>query len=171
MSITRCFFWGLLVLFSGCKFNASCGNTDNILNTRKGEKVISEWLEKQGMPAVEVTCPKDIKIEKDMKFLCQAVMQNSNNLTLDIEITQTSDDGDIHMEHGNKIQPASHVERGLAGNILDQTGKKVTVDCGFRVRLAVPKSTFTCEVTGEAEKFQAEITITDETGAWQAKKL
>jgi hypothetical protein len=171
MSITRCVFWGLLVLISGCKFNASCGNSDNILNTRKGEKVISEWLEKQGMSATDIDCPRDIKIEQDMKFMCKAVMKNSDNLTLDIEITQTSDDGDINMAHGSKIQPASLVERGLAGQILDQTGKKVTVDCGFRVRLAVPQSTFTCEVTSEAEKFQVGITITDDTGAWQAKKL
>lgn len=179
MKLTRVALWGLLILLSSCQFSGSCGNGENILNTRKGEQVISEWLEKQGMPATSIDCPRDIKIELDAKFLCTAIMENADNLEIKIEITQTSDDGDIHMEHGSKIQPASHVERGLAGQILDQTGKRVTVDCGLRVRMAVPGATFKCAVTGEAgaggmappEKFEALITIKDETGAWQAKKL
>lgn len=171
MKFTRIAFWALFVLVSGCKFNASCGDSSSILNTRKGEKVIGEWLEKQGMPATKIDCPRDIKIEMNGKFLCTAVMENADDLEIDIEITQTTDDGDIHMEHASRIQPASHVERGLAGQILDQTKKVVSVDCGLRVRMAVPGSTFQCTVRGEGETFQAEITIQDETGAWQARKL
>jgi hypothetical protein len=171
MKLSRVALWGLLFVFSSCKFETSCGNTSDILNTRKGEKVVGEWLEKQGMPATSTDCPRDVKIEKDMKFLCKAVIANANDLAIDVEITQTSDDGDIHMEHASKILSAEHVERGLAGQILDQTGKKVAVDCGLRVRPAVPKTTFTCAVAGEGENFQAEISIEDEDGAWQAKKL
>jgi hypothetical protein len=171
MKLSRAALWGLLFLTASCQFKASCGNANDILNTRKGEKVIAEWLEKQGMPPSSVACPRDIKIEKDMTFLCQAVIAGTDNLTIDVKITQTSEDGDIHMEHASKIQPAEHVERGLAGQILDQTGKKVEVDCGARVRLAVPGTTFSCSVAGDGENFQVEITIQDEEGAWQAKKL
>jgi hypothetical protein len=171
MKLSRVALWGLLFVTASCQFEASCGNSDNLLNTRKGEKVISEWLEKQGMPTTSVQCPRDIKIEKDMSFLCKAEMEASDNLKIDVKITQTTEDGDIHMEHASKIQPAEHVERGLAGQILDQTGNKVEVDCGYRVRLAVPGSTFSCAVAGKGEDFQVEITIKDESGAWQAKKL
>lgn len=171
MKPSRAVLWGLFLLFSSCKFESSCGSSDNLLNTRKGEKVVGEWLEKQGMPASSIDCPRGIQIEKDAKFLCKAVIANAADLAIDIEITQTTDDGDIHMDHASKIQTAEHVERGLAGQILDQTGKKVSVDCGARVRLAVPGATYTCAVAGKGERFQTEITIQDEDGAWQAKKL
>ncbi len=171
MTVKSVAIWGFLILLSGCTYNASCGNSDNILNTNKGEKVIGEWLEKQSIPATKVTCPRGIKIELDNKFICTAVMEGSDNLTIDVEITQTSDDGDINMEHASKILPSSVVERGLAGQILDQTKKKVVVDCGIRVRKSVPQSTFVCAVTGEDDQMKVEITIQDDTGAWQAKKL
>jgi len=171
MTFTRAALWGSIILLSGCTYNASCGNNDNILNTNKGEKVISEWLEKQSIPATSITCPRGIEIQKDHKFLCQAVIAESDNLTIDIEITQTSDDGDIHMEHASKIFLSAVVERGLAGQILDQTKKTAVVDCGLRVRMAVPKSTFVCTATGKADKMSVEITIEDEAGAWQAKRL
>ncbi len=171
MKLKRVLLWGVLIFSASCKFNASCGNNDNLLNTRKGEKVIAEWLEKQGMVSTTVDCPRDIQKEKDANFLCKALMDNSEGLSIDIKITQTNEAGDITMEHGSNIQPAAHVERGLAGQILDQTGKKVSVDCGARVRLAVPGATFQCTVTAESENFQVQITIKDDAGAWQAKKL
>ena len=63
----RWLLWSF-VFFASCRFEASCGNNDNLLNTKKGEIVIGEWLEKQGMPAESVSCPRDIKIKKDTKF-------------------------------------------------------------------------------------------------------
>jgi hypothetical protein len=171
MNLKGVALWGFFVLLSGCEFNASCGNNSNILNTNRGEKVIGEWLEKQSMPATSVTCPRDIKMQKDHKFLCQAELKDSDNLTIDIEITQTTEKGDIHMEHASNILPSSIVERGVAGTVLDQTKKKVVVDCGLRVRLSVPKSTFVCTAKGESAQFQVEITMHDEPGSWQAKKL
>lgn len=171
MTFTRLVLWGFLIVLSGCTHNASCGNNDDIVNTNKGEKVISEWLEKQSIQATSITCPRDVKIMKDHKFLCQALMQDSDNLTIDIEVTQTSDDGDIDLEYASKILRSSVVERGLAGRVLDETKKKVVVDCGLRVRMNVPKSTFVCTVKGEAAQYQVEITMHDEPGAWQAKRL
>lgn len=170
MKLSRIALWGLLVFSASCSFEASCGNTGEILNTRKGEKVIGEWLEKQGMPASSIDCPRDIKIDKDMSFLCKALIANADNLAIDLEITQTTGDGDIDIEHATKILITEHVERGLTGQILDQTGSRVEVDCGARVRLAVPETTFTCAVAGQGQNFQAEITILDDDGAWQAKK-
>jgi hypothetical protein len=170
MKLARVALWCVLFLGASCKVNGSCGNSDNLLNTRKGEKVVGQWLEKQGMPTKSVNCPRDIKKVLGSNFLCQAVIENSDDLAIDIKITQTNDKGDITMEHASKIQPAAHVERGLAGQILDQTGDKVSVDCGFRVRLAKPGNTFTCTVTAEKSNFQVLITIKDDEGAWAAKK-
>lgn len=170
MRISRLLGWSLLFLAS-CKFEASCGNNDGLLNTKKGEKVISEWLEKQGMPAEIIECPHDIKMAKDTSFVCKATIANANGLIIDIAVAQSNDKGDIHISHGSKIVPTEHVERGLAGQIKDQTGSEVTVDCGPRVRLAVPMSTFPCTVKNLDTSFQVEITVEDETGGWRAKRL
>ncbi len=170
--------WSLVFLCS-CQFKASCGN-DNLLNTRKGEKVIGEWLEKQGMLAESISCPGDIEMAEGVSFLCQAVIAEASGLSIDVRVHQTSATGDIRLEHANEIQPAEHVERGLAGQILDQTGKKVKVECGDRVRMAIVDKTFRCPVTQDmteadkgtkGEAFEVEITIKDTDGAWNARRI
>ena len=173
--------WSLLFLLSACKFEGSCGTNDNLLNTKKGEKVLSQWLEKQSIPADSIECPHDIKMTEGTSFLCKATIANADGLVIDIRVHQTSETGDIRLEHASDIQPAEHVERGLAGQILDQTGKKVSVDCGARARLAVPGKTFRCKVVEEnaganradfnPDTFEAEITIKGTDGAWQAQRL
>lgn len=170
MRITRLLGWSLLFLAS-CKYEASCGNNDGLLNTKKGEKVISDWLEKQGMPPEQIVCPHDIKMTKDADFVCKATIANADGLVIDVSVAQTNGKGDIKLSHGSKIVPTENVERGLAGQIKDQTGNEVTVNCGARVRLAVPMSTFHCTVKNLDESYQFEITVLDETGGWQAKRL
>ena len=181
MRSRRTALWSLLFLLCGCKFEASCGNNDNLLNTRKGEKVLSQWLEKQSMPAESITCPGDIKMEEGTSFVCQAVIANANNTTIDIRVHQTSNTGDIRLEHATDILTAERVERGLAGQTLDQTGKTVRVDCGARVQLAEPGTKFRCQVVEQnsganradsaPETFEVEITIKDKAGDWQAQRL
>ncbi len=171
MKVTRAVLWCLLIVGAGCNSKGSCGNNDNVLNTRKGEKVIAEWLEKQGIATTSVDCPRDIQKGKDVNFLCKAIAENSDELAIDIEITQTNDKGDIAMAHASKVLPAARVERGLAGQISDQTGEKVTVDCGLRVRLAKAGATFTCTVTAERGKYQMQILIKNEDADWEAKRL
>jgi len=159
----------------------ACGANDNLLNTRKGEKVIAEWLERQDMPAESIACPSDIKMENGNSFLCDAVIANSDGITLKIRVNQTTDKGDIRLEHADKILPTEHVERGVAGQVKDQTGKKVRVDCGARVRMSQPGTTFECRVeenTMGANKAAAApapyvlaITIEDDSGNWQAQRL
>jgi hypothetical protein len=177
----RTTMWSLLFLLCGCKFEGSCGNNDNLLNTRKGEKVLGQWLEKQSIPADSVTCPGDIEMQEGTKFICKAVIANADGLTIDIRVTQTSNTGDIRLEHASAIQTADSVERGLAGQTLDQTGKTVLVDCGARVRMAVAGTKFRCKVVEQnaganraeaaAESFDVEITIKDTSGDWQAQRL
>ncbi len=173
--------WPLLVFLCSCQFKASCGANDNLLNTRKGEKVIGEWLEKQGMPAESITCPGDIEMAEGTNFLCQAVIADASGMSIEVRVHQTSATGDIRLEHANEIQSAEHVERGLAGQILDQIGKKVNVQCGDRVRMAIVGKTFRCKVvqdtTGadskapKGEEFDVQITIKDTDGAWNAERL
>lgn len=162
--------WSLLFLCS-CKFEASCGSNDGLLNTPKGEKVIAEWLEKQSIPAESIVCPHDIKMAKDASFVCKATIANADGLVIDINVAQTTDEGDIDLSHGSEIVSGALVERGLAGQILDQTGEKVTIDCGARVRRAVPDSTFACTVTSAKETFEMEIIVEDESGTWDARRL
>ena len=173
--------WPLLVLLCSYQFMASCGTNDNLLNTRKGEKVIGEWLEKQGMLADSITCPGDIKMAKGSSFLCQAVIADASGLSIDVRVHQTSGTGEIRLEHATKIVSAERVERGVAGQTLDQIGKKVNVLCGDRVRMAVVGKTFRCNVaedtTGadrnaaKGAEFEVEITIKDTDGAWNARRL
>jgi hypothetical protein len=161
-----------LALLASCLFEASCNAGDSKLNTRKGERVIGEWLQKQGMPADEIECPREVEQAKGANFDCKATIANSAGTVIIVKVTQTSDDGEVHIEHGSKIQPAEHVERGLAGQIKDETGRTVRVDCGSRVRMAVPGTKFSCKVQGEdGVAFEEEITITDESGAWTARRI
>lgn len=181
MRSRRVALWSLLFLFCGCKFEASCGNNDNLLNTKKGERVLGEWLEKQAMTAESIHCPGDIKMETGTSFLCNATIANADGLVIDIRVHQTSDTGDIRLEHASSVLISEHVERGLAGQIMDQTRKKVRVDCGARARQSVAGNTFRCKVVeenaganradSEAETFEMEITIKDTDGAWQAQRL
>mgnify|MGYP003632071175 CR=1 FL=1 len=177
----RTALWSLLFLLCGCKFEGSCGNSDNLLNTRKGEKVLGQWLEKQSIPAESITCPGDITMQEGTNFVCKAVIANAGGTSIDIRVHQTSNTGDIRLEHASDIQTAESVERGLAGQTLDQTGKTVLVDCGARVRIAVAGTTYRCKVVEQnaganraeaaPESFEVEITIKDTKGDWQAQRL
>ncbi len=181
MRSRRTALWFLLFLLCGCKFEASCGSNDNRLNTKKGETVLGQWLEKQSIPAESIDCPDDIEMREGTSFICKALIANADGTSIDIRVHQTSSTGDIRLEHASDIQTAERVERGLAGQILDQTGKTVVVDCGARVRLAVPGTKFRCKVveqnaganraTATAETFEVEITIKDTSGDWQAQRL
>ncbi len=162
--------WSLLFLCS-CNFQASCGNNDGLLNTKKGEKVIAEWLEKQDMAPELVVCPHDIKMDKSSSFVCKATIANAAGLIIDIKVDQKNDDGDIHLSHGSPVMASERIERGLAGQILDQTGEKVKAECGVRARSAVPQTKFECSAKGEKTDYGFEITILDEVGGWQAKRL
>ncbi|MCP4443742.1 MAG: hypothetical protein GY811_00155 [Myxococcales bacterium] len=177
----RVVLWSLLFLFCGCKFEGSCGNNDNLLNTRKGEKVLGEWLEKQSLLAESITCPSGIEMKAGTNFICKALIAESKGLEIELRVHQTSDTGDIRMEHASDVQTAERVERGLAGRILDETGKKVGVDCGARLRFAVPGTKFRCSIIEERlganrsevapESYEMEITIKDTRGDWQARRL
>ncbi len=159
----------------------ACGTNDNLLNTKKGEKVLGQWLEKQGIAAESITCPGDIKMEKGVSFVCTAVIANSSGTAIDIRVVQTGNTGDVQLEHASSVLVTERVERGVGGQILDQTGKKVKVNCGDRVRLAVPKTTFECQVDElnaganraetKAESFKMRITVNDTEGDWQAQRL
>ncbi len=171
--------WPLALALSLCA--ASCGTNDNRLNTKKGEKVLSQWLEQQGIAPETVSCPRDIKMEKGTSFLCKAVIANASGTTIEIRVHQTGDTGDIQLEHASKLLISERVERGVGGQILDQTKKKVKVNCGDRVRIATPGTKFRCKVEEQnaganraetpAENFEMEITIEDADGNWQAQRV
>lgn len=177
----RLAMWSLCIVLSSSMFEASCGNSDNKLNTKKGERVLGEWLEKQGIAAESIACPDDIQMEEGQRFSCAATIANADGLVIDIEVLQTSNTGDIRLEHKSKILKSEVVERGLAGQILDQTGKNVAVDCGARARLATAGQTFRCDVVEQntganraespPETMTMEITIKDDDGGWQAQRL
>lgn len=133
------------------------------------------------MPAESITCPGDIKMEKGTSFLCKAIIANSDGVAIDIRVHQTGDTGDIRLEHASDVLVSERVERGVRGQILDQISKKVDVDCGARVRLAVPSTKFRCRVEeqnaganrtdSKPETFEMEITMLDTEVGWQAQRL
>lgn len=163
---------GAFIFLMSCKFEASCGSgSSKTLNETKLKTLISGLLTKYEMPSSSIKCPPNPKMEKDSNFTCQATLLNSDGLVIDMIVTQTSDDGDINVNFQSKVQPSTHVEKGLASQIEEQSGKQVKVDCGIRARLSVPGTIFRCKVQGESEAFDVDIEIQNEEGDWQAKPV
>lgn len=150
---------------------SACGNTDNALNTRKGERVLVAWLDKQDMRPEKVVCPEDIKMVVGTVFVCQATIANSEAMVLDIEITTVSETGDVHYKHLTDKVVSKQVERGLRGGLIDQEGQTFDVNCGLRVRPLVPGKTFRCDAkdTESDKTLQFEVTMIAEAPFWSAQ--
>ncbi len=150
---------------------AACGNADNALNTRKGERALTGWLEKQEMPPEKVVCPENVKMVVETVFICQATIANADSLVLDIQITVVSKTGDVKFKHLTEKLVSAQVERGLRGSVKDQLGSDVVVDCGLRVRPLVPGNTFACTAnSGKDNPSQHfEVTMVKEAPFWSAK--
>ncbi len=151
--------------------SVACGNSDNALNTRKGERVLVSWLDKQDMHPEKVTCPEDIKMVVGTVFTCQATIANANSMVLDIEISTVSKTGDVRYKHLSEKLVSKQIERSLRGEFKDQQGAEFSIDCGLRVRPLVPGNTFNCQASdSESDTVHAiEVTMLSEAPFWSAK--
>jgi hypothetical protein len=83
---------------AGCSASVTTG--DN-LDIDKLETTIASEIEQQldlsGTPTV--TCPDEVKIEKDAVFTCTAELEGDS---VDVQVTQTDDEGNVTWE---TVQP------------------------------------------------------------------
>ena len=89
---------------SACSFSVSVGGGDD-LNTNNLEREIATELEQQtGVKAEDVSCPDDIKIEKDHTFQCTATADDGSRA--EIEVEQLDDESNVHWQ---VIDSSEHV--------------------------------------------------------------
>jgi uncharacterized protein DUF4333 len=94
---TRIISLAAIALLSACSFSIGSGNN---LNTDKLETEVKNGIEEQtGATGVTVTCPDDVKIEKDNNFTCTAADNQGNSRNVDV--TQTDDEGNVNWELGD----------------------------------------------------------------------
>jgi hypothetical protein len=127
----------LVVLAVACK---------PVVDAEEGEKAIKSWLSEQlGIEADEVTCPKDVERKNGKWFKCTAKAEGGE---LTIRVTQTNDDGNTRFGTSDieGVIVSARLEDQIEQAFRERANMEVTVDCGRRHRVAVPGSTFNCEV-------------------------
>jgi hypothetical protein len=93
---TRIFCLVAAAFLSACSFSFGSSN----LNTDKLETEVKNGIENQlDLTGITVTCPDDVKIEKDNNFTCTAEDDQGTSRT--VNVTQDDDEGNISWELGD----------------------------------------------------------------------
>ena len=148
----------LCLLASGCQIS-----TSRQIDEGKAEEVISQSLtERFGTDVESVECPER-EAEKGDVFTCEAMIGGQ---PLEIEVTQTSDEGDIEAEPAQAVIDVAKAERAMAEDLSKQLATTVTVECGDEsVVIRRPGEAFTCEGSdSQGGRAQIKVTVKDVDG-------
>jgi hypothetical protein len=164
----RLYMCAMWVLVGGCSFEASCGGKK--LDVDKGEKLIAGKLKEQTGVDATVTCPRNVKLAKDVVTDCDVKL---GDIPGKARITQTDDQGNVSWELTEGFVIAARAEEYFKNEVAKRGGGEALVTCGDRVRPSVPESTFRCKIapTDGAAPYEVEVHITDKQGTFDAKMV
>ena len=122
----------------------------------KLEKVIrSNFTERVGTAPDSVNCPKNEKAKKGDIFTCTLKM---GAMSIPVEVTQTSDNGDVSM------RLVGMVSTKAVQDLVKQKAPAAVLDCGGPLKAAKKGESFECSVTGVPNVSRLKITATDDNG-------
>jgi len=150
----------VLAFLVGCSFNASCGSRK--LDTKKAEEELAAALERLAKMPAKVECPPDVKIKKDDVFDCSITMGDAKGT---YRVTQTDDKGNIAFEMVEYFLMSAQIEEAIVGMLKEKTGVTGRVDCGPRVRVSTPGTSFFCTaVDDQGKKLKVSVDVKDAKG-------
>jgi len=142
---------------------AGCGDTK--IDDAKGEKLISDLVEKQiGAQVASVKCPEDVVAKKGATFTCSVVAGDKSKG--DARVTAKDAEGNV-----NVSAPFLHIrdaESAIAQQLSERFKGAVKVAC--REIVVVEKgNTFPCKATSGSDSRDVAVTLTDDTGRFTYK--
>jgi hypothetical protein len=153
------------ILLLACSTLALSGCSQT-LDEAKVESSIKEGITSQaGLVVESVSCPKDVKIEADATFQCQAKTEKNDSFPVDVK--QKDDKGNVAWNLSG-LMPLAKVEQEIQQGVEKKLELKVTADCGGKVKVVRSGDTFECKVTdGEGKEHTAKITATNNDGGFK----
>jgi hypothetical protein len=142
---------------------AGCSST---LDESKVEGSIKDGITTQtGLGVKSVSCPKDVKIEANNVFQCQAKSDKDESFAVDVK--QKDDKGNVEW-NVNGLMSLTKVEQEIQQAIEKKLEMKVTADCDGKVKVVKSGDTFECKVTdSDGKAHAAKITATDNNGGFK----
>ena len=149
-------------LLSACSGSISVGNA-RALDSTKLEKAIRKEVEaKLPIRIGTVSCPNEVKIAEGDVFACLVEIDNQQ---LEIEVTQTDDDGNVDFEAVEAVLDVGQATDFVEDYATKQAGRATSANCGeSRVLILEPGRTFMCNVTDGTNTGTATVTVKDVDG-------
>jgi hypothetical protein len=150
----------------------ACSDPDaNILDHKKGQHVIGDWLAHRGLREASVTCPRGVQIEMGKTFECEATVPSAPGVKVAIVVSQTDEKGSVSyaLSREKPVVITETLERQLAASIRDRFRTEATVTCGARrVYAQEPGKTIVCKVTSpQAEPREVTLELMNEEPGWR----
>lgn len=162
-SPSRLWYLGLAVV-AGCTASASCGG--KLDHGKLEAQIVSTIKEQTGLEA-KASCPHDHKVKQGDVFHCDVMLDGAPGK---VTVTQNDGKGNVTWNLTEGFVLSDKVEGAIKTKLADVAQGQVRVDCGQRVRSAVPAQVFRCQAKDDAGELAIDVTITDATGAidWKA---
>jgi hypothetical protein len=114
-----------------------------------------------GAQVRSVTCPGPRPMKSGDSFDCQVEIDHG---TTTVRVTQADTFGRIEMKMPQHVLKVGEMERLIAENIHQNTGRAATLDCGPKFRPSVPGETFDCRARAGADSAIVRVTVKDTEG-------
>jgi hypothetical protein len=123
---------------------------------------VRELVEDQvGAQVRYVTCPGPRPLKTGDSFDCQVEIDQG---TTTVTVTQADAYGRIEMKMPQHVLKVGEMERLIAENIRQNTGKTATLDCGAKFRPSIPNETFDCTARAGTDSAIVRVTVKDSEG-------
>jgi hypothetical protein len=146
----------------GCSASVSIGGKK--IDAGKLERSISETVSGSvGVVPERVDCPDDVALKKGHTFQCTARV---NGQDAAVRVTQSDDDGNVRFENVDALLSTQKLVDAIANGVNQQTGRRVTVNCGSRQVLVEPVGArLSCQaVTASGESETITVNVLDRQG-------
>lgn len=154
----------LVLLSVGATIPAASAATDdvNASNVRKMEQSLQGLYRRQlGLPVDSVNCPNNVSLRAGATFECRARAQGIN---FGIQVKMENSQGKFD-SRTRGLLVVSKIEDIIQKNIKEKSGVNVTVNCGNKLRAAVPGDTFSCQVkNSQGQTRSVQVTVKDDLG-------
>ncbi len=120
----------------------ACGGK---IDQKKLDKLITKMFENQlELEIKDIDCPKNVKVEEGAEFECDVSVKPKGTVPVVVEITDSS--GSVEDKTKYDVLTPKSVQKEVVGGLA---AKNITakVNCGKKIRLAKPDTTFKCKAT------------------------
>lgn len=148
------------LLLGGCEFHASCGG--RTLNMENAEALVARAVAAQLGSEPTVSCPKKVKVEKGARFDCKVTIDGVDGVAT---VEQKDDQTNVELVQVTGLLLTGKLENAIVERLQAQSGAKVEVDCGPRVRAAVVGEAFRCHARDDrGVTLEVEVKVKDTLG-------